>query len=147
MSKSVSFDFWDDFQKYIGQTIPNIIVKTLLKITGYDSAILINKISYKDVDIIEKFANDHLKDELKDFDPECNVFSFVPGHRRTIVEIGKLVDGYISKHSKQANDSEQNLNLSQASPLLNEFITWVIAYGNVAPVRRRYSEILQWFGI
>lgn len=141
---SVNANFWDDFQNYIGENIPDIIVK-ILNAAGYETALSIAGINEQDIVTIEKFANENMKNMLIEsaIYSKSGVFSFLPGHKTLVIALGKRADNYILSTKK----SVQNLDPSYASLIMKELMATLNANANVAPNRRRYSDIIQWFSI
>lgn len=140
----MSVSFWDDFQLFLGEKIPRIVIEILIA-AGYDSAISIADMNSEQIDEIEKFANQKLKSMLKDSElySGSDVFSFLPGHRKLVIALGKHVKKYVSSKEEKPKD----FDLSHASTIMKELITSMNENANVAPSRRRYSEIIQWFSI
>lgn len=140
----MSVNFWDDFQLFLDEKIPRIVIDILIS-TGYDSAFSLADINSEQVDEIEQFANQKLKSMLNDSElySRSDVFSFLPGHRKLIIALGKQVQNYILFRK----ETTKEFDLSHASTIMKELITSLDKNANVAPSRLRYSEIIQWFSI
>lgn len=92
---------WQEIEADINDCIPELI-KIVLSKCGFESRLSLCNIGVDDINALEKFATFNMKDQLKQLLknlPEYNhtkitrdePFKFLPGHRRIIVEIGKIL--------------------------------------------------------
>lgn len=94
--------FWDEIGAEIKDSIPESI-KIVLSMCGFDSRLSLCNISDDDVSTLEQFASENMKDQLKPLlkslpgynrtkaTSRDEPFKFLPGHRRIIIEIGKIL--------------------------------------------------------
>lgn len=134
--------FWD----ILANDIPWEIV-TILSHSGYDSIFSLYDIDEKEICIIEqsmgkKFETLLEKSEIYSHWKSPEGFSFLPGHKKTIIQLGK--------RAKLVNESKDNTNdtdMTEIPFILKEMMNCFKMNKNVAPTRRRYSEPLRHFSI
>lgn len=138
--------FWNDFQTFVGVQIPYEIIE-ILTLNGYDSSLALDKIDDDEISVIEsKIAGSKWIEVFKkskyylNWDP-VQKFSLKPGHRKLIKVLGQKVATF---EKEQASKSFM-LDFSNASPIMKELLINLKVNENIAPNRRRYSEIVQWF--
>lgn len=132
-------EFWNDFQFVFGGNIPIVII-TILKSAGYNSAISLEGMNEDEINVIEKFVqqNKHLVNSSEYCD--TNPFVFLPGHKKILVLLGEKAKNF--KPTKRKNDE---FSLSEARLILKELIKSEMNNAHVPPTRNRYSDIIQWF--
>lgn len=88
--------FWGQIEEEIGGKIPEM-VKSVLSKSGYEIRFCLENLTATDIEDIEKYAKNNLKDKLKrwiESDGEYehlnpSEFAFLPGHRKMISLIPK----------------------------------------------------------
>lgn len=141
-------NFWENFQIYIGEKIPEVIVKIMVA-SGYNCAPSLDGIDEKEIAQIEKHINGRSKSVLVDSPhySQMKTFEFLPGHKKLLILLGKRAGQY--KSSVNSYDKEENFSkvLQGASFMMKELVKSMQDNLNVAPTKRRYSEAIQQFSI
>lgn len=143
-------NFWSNFQSYLGMRIPVEIIH-ILEINGYDNTLAMCEITDQEICAIERnstlvvgektvpiFKSSNYYSKWNFSDP----FSFLPGHRKLIRELGKKAAQYkIYMDARKEND----VVFSDLSFIMQEMLKAAKQNKNLAPTSHRYSEALQWF--
>lgn len=91
-----------DFQNYLGNTIPELIVQLLFR-AGYDNAFSILDIDESDLKLIEEHAEQKSQDLLLKSGTysEVKPFRFLPGHKKLIYSLPKKIHGFKNKRCRK----------------------------------------------
>lgn len=148
-------DFWKKFQIFLDECIPSVIVNILIA-NGYDDSLSLIGMCMEEVAIIEKFTNEklgHLWNNSPQYSQVVS-FSFLPGHKKLILALGKKAEEYqtynktlMKKTEKKADTLADIFNLSDCSILMQELVNSLKSNSNLVPTSRRYSENIKWFSI
>lgn len=148
MSRKEKNNFWNDFQKFLGVDIPSDIIK-ILNANGYNNALSLSGMSLEDVDRIEQFTTEKLKDILTETTlySDMNSFCFLPGHKKLLLVLGEKSKEFQKSHTSSTLEKWNSLDLDGFSHVMKELINTAKNHVNVPLNSRRYSEIIQWFAI
>lgn len=135
-------NFWEEMETEINDSIPEII-KIVLSKCGFDSRLSICNINVDDIKILEDFAHKKMKEKLKPLLKNLSgyditkisreePFRFVPGHQRTIFEMGKVLASsrealtfekvkHITTRVPMSDTARTNLEI----PRCNNIANWV----------------------
>lgn len=88
-------DFWNKFNSFLGENIPDIIID-ILKASGYENAMSLSGIDEKELNGIQKFVDGNLRSlvEKNQQYSTSNPFSFLPGHKKLLFILGKKAEEY-----------------------------------------------------
>lgn len=111
MSSKVKINkFWINFQKFLGATLPELLLKTLIS-AGYDNALALTKLDENDIGILEAHAESKLKwlIEKSDLYDENEPFVFLLGHKKTILNLSEKVNQFLDEKKRTTSLEEVEL--------------------------------------
>lgn len=94
-------NFWVEIETEVNESIPELI-KIVLSKCGFESRLSICNVNVDDIKTLEDFVNEKIKDKLRPLLKNLSryditkisreePFRFLPGHQRTIIEMGKVL--------------------------------------------------------
>lgn len=122
MSSCSNLNFWVEFQNYLGNAVPDIIVELCIR-SGYDNAISFLDFDDSDVKNIESCAWEKASDllELSEiYSSHKPTFTFLPGHRKLLLTLPKRISDFKTKKSRK--NLFKVSNTEAAKPITEETI-------------------------
>lgn len=134
-------DFWSEFDSFLDESIPKIIID-ILQASGYDNVLSLLNMNEIEINKLEEFVNNNLQSLLEKI-PQYSTskpFSFLPGHRKLLLILGNKAKQYDEIQKKKCSNLRSSRSNNNATPIMNELISSMEANLNVAPTARRYSD-------
>lgn len=113
--------FWSKFQNFIGGTVPELLIKILIS-AGYDNAIPLSNLDEDDIVILEAHTTTKLKELIKknSLYSEVEPFQFLPGHKKTILNLRVKAEQFLENKKKTINSEEVELLTAGETDQLKE---------------------------
>lgn len=134
-------DFWSRFVKFIGDSIPKVLMG-FLKENGYDTALALKLLKSDTVDYLENFG-------LENSEYSKYHKRLLPGHRETLLAIPSLVEEFQRKRvcNAPAIDFGDQINDPDFSFILQQIVKSAKENANKDANHRRFSQELQHFSM
>lgn len=131
---------WAELESNMGEDIPSCI-KTILKLSGFDTKMSLRRIKSETIEEIEQFVNSYANEDVRKY--TCshskyynqNLFKFLPAHRLLLLDLPNFCL------------NNQNNSIPSRSFTLNEMVKTSLINANKSNNNFEYNDFIRFFAI